>query len=63
MLFRGKFSGKLTEDVRAGNYDVDEGAVIKGGDGETVWMAKVKTQVYLNKLKASFGDKWEDYGE
>lgn len=63
VLFRGKFSGKLTEDVRAGKYEVAEGAVIKGGDGETVWMAKVKTQAYLERLKASFGGKWADYWE
>lgn len=63
VLFRGKFSGKLTEDVRAGKFGVGEGAVIKGGDGPTVWMAKVKTQAYLERLKASFGEKWEDYWE
>ncbi len=63
VLFRGKFGGKLTEDVRAGKYGVAEGAVIKGGDGHTVWMAKVKTQAYLDRLKTSFGDRWEDYWE
>lgn len=63
VLFRGKFSGKLTEDVRSGKYGVAEGAVIKGGDGESVWMAKVKTAAYLDRLKASFGERWEDYWE
>jgi hypothetical protein len=64
VVYRGKFSGKLTEDVRAGKYPVDEGVVIKGGEGGAdVWMAKVKTTAYLERLKAAFGDKWEEYWE
>lgn len=64
VVYQGKFTGKLTEDVRAGNYPVAEGVVIKGGTGGTdVWMAKVKTNAYLGKLKASFGERWEEYWE
>ena len=64
VVFEGKFTGKLTEDVRAGKYPVAEGVVIKGGTGGAdVWMAKVKTNAYLERLKQAFGEKWEDYWE
>lgn len=64
VMYQGKFSGKLTEDVRAGKYPVVEGVVVKGGSGGSdVWMAKVKTAAYLERLKKTFGDRWEDYWE
>lgn len=64
VVFRGRFTGKLTDDVRQGKYDVAEGVVIKGGSGgEDLWMVKVKTLEYLDLLKARFGTKWRDYWE
>lgn len=64
VVFEGKFTGKLTEDVRAGKYPVAEGVVIKGGTGGAdVWMAKVKTHAYLERLKMSFGERWEEFWE
>ena len=48
VVFQGRFSGKLTEDVRRGKYEVREGVVIKGGTGgDDLWMCKVKTLAYL----------------
>jgi hypothetical protein len=63
VVFEGKFTGKLTEDVRNGKYDVAEGVVCKGGRTPDVWMAKVKTNAYLTRLKQAFADRWEDYWE
>lgn len=64
VVYQGKFSGKLTEDVRSGRFPVAEGVVIKGGTGGAdVWMAKVKTNAYLQRLKQAFGDGWEAYWE
>lgn len=64
VVYEGKFTGKLTEDVRAGKYPVGEGVVIKGGTGGAdVWMAKVKTNAYLKRLKQAFGEGWENYWE
>src|SRR5262245_21212144 len=33
VVYAGKFSGRLTEDVRRAKYGVAEGVVIKGGSG------------------------------
>ena len=63
IVYEGKFSGKLTEDVRRGKYGVKEGVVIKGGEGESLWMCKVKTLDYLDRLKRAFGDRWVDFWE
>jgi hypothetical protein len=63
VVYQGKFTGKLTEDVRNGKYVVAEGVVCKGGRTPDVWMAKVKTNAYLARLKQAFGSKWQDYWE
>jgi hypothetical protein len=64
VVYEGKFTGNFTEDVRAGKYLVCEGVVVKGGSGGAdVWMAKVKTAAYLDRLKASFGERWEEFWE
>ena len=64
MVYEGKLTGKFIDDVRGGKYKVDEGVVCKGGTGgEDVWMVKIKTMAYMDKLKRAIGDKWEDYWE
>jgi hypothetical protein len=63
VVYQGKFTGQLFKDVRAGKYDVKEGVVVKGVVNGQVYMAKIKTQAYLDKLKDKFGDKWKEYGE
>ena len=64
IVFQGKFTGQFTEDVRRGRYGVAEGVVVKGGNGgDDVWMAKIKTIAYMEKLKQAFADGWEEYWE
>jgi hypothetical protein len=64
MVYEGRLTGKFAEDVRVGRYGVAEGVVCKGGlGGADLWMVKIKTYAYLEKLKRAFGAKWEDYWE
>ena len=64
VLYRGKLTGKFAEDVRRGVYGDIEGVVCKGGEGgEDLWMAKIKTDAYLGRLKKAFGERWEDFWE
>jgi hypothetical protein len=64
VVYEGKLTGKFAEEVPVGMHGVAEGVVCKGGSGgRDLWMAKIKTYAYLEKLKRAFGDKWEDYGE
>ncbi len=64
VVYRGKFTGQFCEDVRRGKFNVAEGVVCKGGTGGSdLWMAKIKTYAYMDKLKAAFADRWEDFWE
>ena len=64
VVYEGKLTGKFAEDVRIGKYQVGEGVVCKGGEGGAdLWMAKIKTYAYMDRLKQAFADRWEDYWE
>lgn len=63
VLYRGKFKGQLLEEIYQGEYRVPEGVVVKGGAGQTLWMAKVKTRAYQERLCSKFGSDWQDYWE
>jgi hypothetical protein len=64
VVYEGKLTGKFAEDVRVGKFGVAEGVVCKGGtDGTEVWMVKIKTYAYMERLKQAFADRWEDYWE
>jgi hypothetical protein len=64
VVYEGKLTGKFAEDVRLGKYGVAEGVVCKGGsDGEDVWMVKIKTYAYMERLKQAFAERWEEYWE
>lgn len=63
-VYEGKFTGQFVLDVRAGKYASGEGVVVKGGSGGAdLWMAKVKTEAYLGRLRAAFAERWEEYWE
>lgn len=62
-VYRGKLTGKFADDVREGRFGVAEGVVCKGESDGKVWMAKIKTNAYMQRLKEAFADKWEDYWE
>lgn len=64
VVYEGKLTGRFAEDVRTGKYGVSEGVVCKGGTGGSdLWMVKIKTYDYLERLKQAFADRWEDYWE
>jgi hypothetical protein len=51
IIYSGKYTGQLAEDVRKGKYPVNEGVVVKGiVDGE-IFMTKIKTNDYLRRLR------------
>jgi len=63
VIYQGKLTGKFTHDVREGRYDVAEGVVCKGGSDESIWMVKIKTHAYMERLKEAFASDWENYWE
>ncbi|HEY9850758.1 MAG TPA: RNA ligase family protein [Leptolyngbyaceae cyanobacterium] len=64
VVYRGKLTGKFIDDVREGKYNVSEGVVCKGGKtNDKLWMVKIKTNAYMNRLQQTFQDDWENYWE
>ena len=64
VVYEGRLTGQFAEDVRAGRYGVAEGVVCKGGTGGAdVWMVKVKTRAYQERLRQAFAERWEEYWE
>jgi hypothetical protein len=63
VVHRGVLDRQFIEDVRAGKFGTGEGVVCKGGEGHGRWMAKVKTNAYLQRLKEFFQGEWERYWE
>ena len=73
VLYRGKLNQEFITTIRnnqlAGQI-LNEGVICKGTSDKIqmkkhgpVWMTKIKTLEYLDKLKANYADKWEDYAE
>lgn len=75
IIYEGNLTDQFIQDVRDGKYDqqsasrVFEGVVCKGtartgASRGNVWMAKIKTQKYLDLLKGKFGEEEaKKYGE
>jgi hypothetical protein len=63
IIYRGKLTGTFLESVREGKWDVSEGVVCKGQTAGKVWMVKVKTYAYLQRLKDHFAENWNDFWE
>jgi hypothetical protein len=52
LLYEGKFNKQYIEQIRQ-NIDgsLEEGVVVKGGRGHNLWLSKIKTLAYLDKLR------------
>jgi len=62
LVYHGNYNKSLIKDVKDGLFDVKEGLIIKGvrktKGNDIVWMTKIKTQWWLDKIKNKFGDKY-----
>lgn len=63
VVHRGVLDRGFIADVRAGRFGDGEGVILMGGEGHGRWMAKVKTEAYLRRLKEIFQADWERYWE
>ena len=63
IVYKGKFSGQFIEDVRSNKFKTSEGVICKGSYQDELYMFKIKTTDYLNKLKVQFADSWQEYWE
>lgn len=63
IIYEGKLTEEFVKDVRHSKYPVNEGVVCKGGNGQHLWMTKIKTLDYLERLKEKFGLDWMRFWE
>lgn len=65
LVYEGKLNDPFIQAVRENKLDIklNEGVVCKGGSGHDLWMAKIKTWEYLEKLKTRKGDDWTKFWE
>ncbi len=63
VIYQGRLTGNFIHDVREGHYNVNEGVVCKGMENGQLWMVKIKTLDYLQRLKDAFAEDWETYWE
>jgi hypothetical protein len=69
IVYEGNLNDEFIKDVRESKYDLSEGVICKGREKTgnacgSVWMAKIKTQAYLDKVLGRFGeDGLKKYGE
>lgn len=65
LVYEGNLNELFIQQVRHNKLEVelDEGVVCKGGSGHKLWMAKIKTLAYLEKLKTRKGDDWTKFWE
>jgi len=68
VIYEGNLNEEFISSVRRNDFGLKEGVICKGltTNGAyrgKVWMCKIKTQEYLDKLKVRFGKDWEKYAE
>lgn len=63
LVYEGNLTKQFIKDVRESKYPTNEGVVCKGGSGHKLWMCKIKTWEYLDRLKKMYKADWKKYWE
>ena len=72
VVYQGNLNEGFIQDVRHNGLilPLNEGVICKGSSDKikfqthgTVWMTKIKTFDFINRLKNRYAEKWEDYSE
>jgi RNA ligase len=56
VVYKGLLDEYIINNIISNIYGVKEGVVLKGVNEGKVWMAKVKTQEWLDKVRAMYGE-------
>jgi len=56
VVTKGLLDEQTINDIISNIYHLKEGVVLKGVSEGKVWMVKVKTQEWLNKIRAQYGE-------
>jgi RNA ligase len=61
IIYEGKYTTELINSIK--NSSLSEGVIVKGKQktkkgGDDIWMVKIKTSLWLKKVKEKFGEKY-----
>lgn len=56
IIYTGKYDLDLIKSVKDNKYNLSEGVIVKGFEKE-IWMTKIKTNEWLDKVRSIFGEK------
>ena len=58
LVYEGEMTKEFISDVQQNKYNLDEGVIAKGEQDNDIFICKVKTKEWLNKVKTKFGDRF-----
>lgn len=62
IIYQGKYTHEFVNNIKNDIYGLKEGVIVKGQiktkTKEETWMVKVKTNLWLQKVKEKFGEKY-----
>jgi hypothetical protein len=62
-IYEGNLNKTFIDNVRNNKYNLNEGVVCKGVLNKRIWMTKIKTLEYKEKLLRVYKDNWLNYWE
>ena len=61
VVYEGMLDQPFIEAIKAGVYPLQEGVVCKGGEGHKLWMNKIKTAAWIERVKAAYPETWSKF--
>jgi hypothetical protein len=63
IIYQGLFTEEFIQAVRNDEFNLAEGVVCKGVLSKSIWMCKIKTNKYRERLILQYGNDWLKYWE
>lgn len=58
LIYQGELTDSFIKDVQSNKFNLSEGVIAKGLDGVDVFMCKIKTRKWLERVKSELGEKY-----
>jgi len=55
VVYQGYFTEEILKSIEDNEFDLEEGVVCKGVENQKIYMFKIKTQDWLNRVRAKYG--------
>lgn len=58
VIYQGKLTDSFIKDIQDDKFNLNEGVIAKGLDKQDVFMCKIKTKKWLERVKSELGEKF-----